>query len=67
MTYVRMDERGRITLPADVRRELGISLSAAATLMVARTRRGTYEIFPSAAVPQDRLWFYDAERDGADG
>jgi bifunctional DNA-binding transcriptional regulator/antitoxin component of YhaV-PrlF toxin-antitoxin module len=56
-----MDERGRITLPMDVRRELGIAGTAAATLVVARTRRGTYELFPSCTVPQPRIWFHDIE------
>jgi bifunctional DNA-binding transcriptional regulator/antitoxin component of YhaV-PrlF toxin-antitoxin module len=65
MPYVRIDPRGRITLPRPVRRALGLPAAGDATLVLARTRRGTYELFPAASVPHDRLWLCEEEIDSA--
>jgi AbrB family looped-hinge helix DNA binding protein len=50
-TIVR--DRGRITLPGDVRRRLG--LEDGDTLLLLATARGV-EILPAAVIPRDQLW-----------
>lgn len=46
-------DRGRITLPGDVRNRLG--LEDGDTLLLVATERGV-EILPAAVIPRDQLW-----------
>jgi len=63
MPYVRIDPRGRITLPRPVRRALGLPPGGDAMLVLARTRRGTYELLPAASIPHPCLWLCEEEID----
>jgi bifunctional DNA-binding transcriptional regulator/antitoxin component of YhaV-PrlF toxin-antitoxin module/mRNA-degrading endonuclease RelE of RelBE toxin-antitoxin system len=46
-------DRGRLTLPDELRRELG--LADGDTMILLRTERGL-ELLPAAVVPRDQLW-----------
>jgi len=46
-------DRGRLTIPEEFRRELG--LADGDTLVLLRTERGL-ELLPAAVVPRDQLW-----------
>ncbi len=54
--YLTVDDKGRATLPEEVREDLGVK--AGDLLMLERTGHGTYEIVPAALVPRDQLWFH---------
>jgi len=54
-----VDQKGRLTLPEEVRTELGIV--AGDVLMLERTERGSYELRVGAIVPKDDLWFLHPE------
>ena len=62
VTYLRLDQRGRATLPEDVRNSLG--LRAGDLVLLERTERGTYELVPATLVPRDQLWFHHPEMQG---
>src|SRR5271167_3274405 len=55
MPYMTVDQKGRATLPEEVRTELGIV--AGDVLMLERTERGSYELRVGAIVPKEDLWF----------
>jgi AbrB family looped-hinge helix DNA binding protein len=57
--YLTLDEKGRATLPEEVREDLGVK--AGDLLLLERTAYGTYEIVPAALVPKDQLWFHHPE------
>ena len=54
--YLTLDEKGRATLPEEVREDLGVK--AGDLLLLEKTSYGTYEIVPAALVPRDQLWFH---------
>jgi AbrB family looped-hinge helix DNA binding protein len=54
--YLTLDDKGRATLPEEVREYLGAA--AGDLLLLERTNHGTYEIIPAALVPKDQLWFH---------
>lgn len=56
LSYLSVDQKGRATLPEEVRASLG--LRAGDFLLLEKTERGTYELVPAALVPRDQLWFH---------
>ncbi|MBR9990230.1 MAG: AbrB/MazE/SpoVT family DNA-binding domain-containing protein [Gemmatimonadetes bacterium] len=61
MPILKVDKRGRSTLPEDVRRDLGIDGEEGAHVFLEKTERGTYELVPTALVPRDQLWVHHPE------
>jgi AbrB family looped-hinge helix DNA binding protein len=59
VSYLRLDRKGRATLPEEVRSAL--KLGPADFVLLERTERGTYELRPAKLVPVDQLWFYHRE------
>lgn len=55
-SYLSVDEKGRATLPEEVRASLG--LRPGDFVLLEKTQRGTYELVPAALVPRDQLWFH---------
>src|SRR3970282_2028984 len=56
VSYLSVDQKGRATLPEEVRASLG--LGPGDFVLLERTERGTYELVPAALVPRDQLWFH---------
>jgi len=52
-----VDERGNITLPADIRRQYGLDQPGAQIEVVAR--EGIIELRPHVAVPADQAWYWN--------
>lgn len=59
LSYLSVDQKGRATLPEEVRASLG--LRPGDFVLLERTERGTYELVPAALVPRDQLWFFHPE------
>ncbi len=59
-TYVTIQQRGLIALPADIRRRLNLDTPGAQVEVVERPD-GVIELRPTVAVPADQAWFW-AER-----
>ena len=59
VAYINLDQKGRATLPEEVRESLG--LRPGDFLLLERTERGSYELLPAALVPRDQLWFHHPE------
>jgi AbrB family looped-hinge helix DNA binding protein len=55
VSYLSVDQKGRATLPEEVRAALG--LKPGDFVLLEKTPRGTYELVPAALVPRDQLWF----------
>ena len=73
-SFLTLDQKGRTTLPEEVRAALGVEPGD--LILLERTERGTFELVPAALVPKDQLWFHHpdiqarvakAERDFAEG
>ena len=62
VSYLSVDQKGRATLPEDVRTSLG--LKPGDFVLLEKTDRGTYELVPAALVPRDQLWFHHPEMQG---
>jgi AbrB family looped-hinge helix DNA binding protein len=62
LSYLSVDQKGRATLPEEVRASLG--LRAGDFVLLEKTERGTYELVPAALVPRDQLWFHHPEMRG---
>ncbi len=58
MAHLTVDKRGRVTLPEEVRRELGLKEGESSLVLIDRTEHGTFELLPAEVVPRDQLWFY---------
>ncbi len=56
-TYVTIQGRGLIALPADIRRRLG-PRPAGAQVEVVERPDGVIELRPTIAVPADQAWFW---------
>ncbi len=56
-TYVTIQQRGLIALPADIRRRLGIDQPGAQVEVVERAD-GVIELHPTVPVPADQAWFW---------
>ncbi len=54
--YLSIDQKGRATLPEEVRASLG--LRAGDFVLLEKTERGTYELVPAELVRRDQLWFH---------
>lgn len=52
-------DKGRFTLPDDIRKNLGIH--AGDVVIIELTDRGTAEIIPATLVPTDQVWFAHVE------
>ena len=52
-----VDERGNVTLPADIRRRYGLDKPGVQIEVVAR--EGIIELRPHVAVPADRAWYWN--------
>lgn len=59
VSYLSVDQKGRATLPEEVRASLG--LKPGDFVLLEKTERGTYELVPAALVPRDQLWFHHPE------
>lgn len=55
-SFLTLDQKGRTTLPEEVRAALGIEPGD--LILLERTERGTFELVPAALVPKDQLWFH---------
>jgi AbrB family looped-hinge helix DNA binding protein len=73
-SFLTLDQKGRTTLPEEVRTALGIEPGD--LILLERTERGTFELVPASLVPKDQLWFHHpdmqarlahAEKDFAEG
>lgn len=62
VSYLSVDQKGRATLPEEVRASLG--LKPGDFVLLEKTQRGTYELVPAALVPRDQLWFHHPEMQG---
>lgn len=58
-TFLTLDQKGRTTLPEEVRSALGVE--AGDLILLERTARGTFELVPATLVPTDQLWFHHPE------
>ena len=56
VSYLSVDQKGRATLPEEVRASLG--LRPGDFVLLEKTERGTFELVPAALVPRDQLWFH---------
>jgi AbrB family looped-hinge helix DNA binding protein len=54
--YLSIDQKGRATLPEEVRASLG--LRSGDFVLLEKTERGTYELVPAELVRRDQLWFH---------
>ena len=55
VSYLSVDQKGRATLPEDVRTSLG--LRPGDFILLEKTKRGTYELVPAVLVPRAlRVW-----------
>jgi antitoxin MazE len=52
-----VDQRGNVTLPADIRRQYGLDQPGAQIEVVAR--EGVIELRPHVAVPADQAWYWN--------
>lgn len=52
-------DKGRVTLPEDVRKHLGVSEGD--VVLIELTANGTVELVPAALIPREQLWFAHAE------
>jgi AbrB family looped-hinge helix DNA binding protein len=59
MSYLSLDQKGRATLPEEVRASLG--LRPGDFVLLEKTERGTYELLPAVLVPRGQLWFHHPE------
>lgn len=57
--FLTLDQKGRATLPEEVRTALGVE--AGDLILLERTERGTFELVPATLVPSDQLWFQHPE------
>lgn len=57
--FLTLDQKGRATLPEEVRTALGVE--AGDLILLERTERGTFELVPATLVPSDQLWFHHPE------
>lgn len=73
-SFLTLDQKGRTTLPEEVRTALGVEPGD--FILLERTERGTFELVPATLVPNDQLWFHhpdiqarvaQAEKDFAEG
>lgn len=55
-SFLTLDQKGRATLPEEVRKVLGVE--AGDFILLERTERGTFELVPATLVPNDQLWFH---------
>lgn len=55
-SFLTLDQKGRTTLPEEVRAALGVE--AGDFILLERTERGTFELVPATLVPNDQLWFH---------
>lgn len=58
-SFLTLDQKGRTTLPEEVRTSLGVGPGD--LILLERTERGTFELIPATLVPNDQLWFYHPE------
>jgi len=59
ISYLSVDNKGRATLPENVRASLG--LRPGEFVLLERTERGTFALVPAALIPRDQLWFHHPE------
>ena len=57
--YLTVDQKGRTTLPQEMRKQLGITPGV--QLRVERADNGAFELVPSVSIPQDQLFYHSAE------
>jgi bifunctional DNA-binding transcriptional regulator/antitoxin component of YhaV-PrlF toxin-antitoxin module len=57
--FLTVDQKGRTTLPRELREELGITDQM--QIRVDRTDDGVYELVPAVMIPQDQLWYHSPE------
>src|SRR5437763_3861225 len=57
--YLSVQERGTLTLPADIRQEYRLDQPGVQLELV--TRPGVIELHPQVPVPADQAWFWSPE------
>lgn len=57
--YLTIDQKGRTTLPQEMRRQLGIT--AGVQLRVEQADNGTFELVPAVSIAQDQLFYHSPE------
>ena len=57
--FLKVDEKGRTTIPQEMRRRLGLNENS--LMRVDRSEDGSFELVPSAVIPNDQLWFHSPE------
>lgn len=57
--YLTIDQKGRTTLPQEMRKQLGITPGV--QLRIEKSDSGTFEIVPAVSIAQDQLFYHSPE------
>jgi bifunctional DNA-binding transcriptional regulator/antitoxin component of YhaV-PrlF toxin-antitoxin module len=57
--YLTVDQKGRTTLPLEMRKQLGITTGV--QLRIEQADNGAFEIVPAVSIPQDQLFYHSPE------
>ena len=57
--YLTIDQKGRTTLPQEMRKQLGIT--AGVKLRVEQADNGAFELVPAVSIPQDQVVYHSQE------
>ena len=57
--YLTIDQKGRTTLPQEMRKQLGIT--AGVQLRIEQADNGAFELVPAVSIPQDQLFYHSPE------
>ena len=57
--YLTIDQKGRTTLPQEMRKQLGITEGV--QLRVEQADNGAFELVPAVSIPQDQLFYHSPE------
>ena len=57
--YLTIDQKGRTTLPQEMRKQLGITEGV--RLRVEQADDGAFELVPAVSIPQDQLFYHSPE------
>ena len=57
--YLTVDQKGRTTLPQEIRKQLG--LTPGVQLRVEQADNGAIELVPAVAIPKDQLFYHSPD------
>jgi bifunctional DNA-binding transcriptional regulator/antitoxin component of YhaV-PrlF toxin-antitoxin module len=57
--YLTIDQKGRTTLPQEMRKQLGIT--AGVQLRIEQADNGAFDLVPTMSIPQDQLFYHSLE------